>query len=48
MAIELFKFDSDGIKLSKPEILLISEFKALIEPVNKQKKAGIKERKYLK
>ena len=32
MSIELFKFDSDGIKLSKPEILLISEFKTLIEP----------------
>jgi len=44
MAIELFKYDSDGIKLSKPEILLVSEFKALIDPkrnVNKADPKGV-------
>jgi hypothetical protein len=31
MAIELFRFDDNGLKLSKPEILLVSEFNALID-----------------
>lgn len=31
MAVELFRFDNDGIKLSKAEIMLIPEFNALID-----------------
>lgn len=31
MAIELFRFDNDGIKLSKPEIMLTPEFNSLID-----------------
>ena len=39
MAIELFRFDNDGIKLSKPEIMLTPEFNSLIDKNrNKTKK----------